>query len=57
MLAKDTFFTFGLNKRARINRSGNQNEQSRETGNIDEDKLSNNKTQYALDTSLRKQTQ
>jgi hypothetical protein len=34
MLAKDSFFPFGLNKRARIYRSGNRNEQSRETGNI-----------------------
>ena len=32
-----------------------KNEQSRETGNIDEEKQSRNTTQYALDTTMRKQ--
>ena len=31
--------------------------QSRDTGNIDEDKQNKNTTQYVLDTTMRKQTQ
>ena len=34
-----------------------QHGQSRETGNIDEQKQSKNTTQYVLDTAMRKQTQ
>ena len=32
------------------------NEQSRETGNIDEEKQNKSTTQYVLDTTMRKQT-
>jgi len=35
----------------------NQNGQSRETGNIDEEKQNKNTTQYVLDTTKHKQTQ
>jgi hypothetical protein len=34
-----------------------KNGQSRETGNIDEEKQSKNTTQYALDTTMHKQSQ
>jgi len=34
-----------------------KNEQSRETGNIYEEKQNKNTTQYALETTMRKQTQ
>ena len=34
-----------------------KNGQSRDTGNIDEDKQNKNTTQYVLDTTIRKQTQ
>jgi hypothetical protein len=34
-----------------------KNGQSRDTGNIDEDKQNKNTTQYVLDTTMRKQTQ
>jgi hypothetical protein len=34
-----------------------KNEQSRETGNIDEEKQNKNTTQYVLETTIRKQTQ
>ena len=38
-------------------RRGKQKGQSRETGNIDEEKQNKNTTQYVLDTTIRKQTQ
>jgi hypothetical protein len=34
-----------------------KNGQSRETGNIDEDKQKQNTTQYVMDTTIRKETQ